>query len=472
MLIVLATSCASMRAESDPPLRLTVSLRDGSTIIGTPDSAKIKIAAEFGDVAIKMSSLREVQLDAKKNAKLLFRNGDSLSGTWDAKRITIASMIGSIDILLTNITRIGIAAVPAKCVGLPALSTNGSWRIAKMDAGARGWATATVLKDGTVLIAGGHAGRDDQTATCCIFDPSTETFRQTDSMHARRHLHSATLLNDGRVLVVGGYNASQQWLADADIYDPAIGQWTATRPVFKHGLLHSATPLHDGRIFLMGGSIGSQQISSSAEFFNPGTDKWTPSRQHFEPRSSHSATELENGQIIIAGGANATEPVTTVIRYDPVTDSILDTDNMPAARANHSAVLLPDQRIMFACGDSSSGTMIETTLGDLGTKTWRPGPEISVGSIYHAGIPIGNGNLVVLGGSSVAAYGAPLNRVESYDAQKNEWIAWPKMNRARCVCSATVVLPDGRIAVFGGDDGTTGMDTYEIYTPGKTKLAK
>jgi hypothetical protein len=65
------------------------------------------------------------------------------------------------------------------------------------------WLTATLLQDGTVLVAG-----TDYIATggSAVFDPSTETWQITGGLLQRpRQHHSAVLLNDGTVLIVGGY---------------------------------------------------------------------------------------------------------------------------------------------------------------------------------------------------------------------------------------------------------------------------
>jgi hypothetical protein len=73
--------------------------------------------------------------------------------------------------------------------------------------------TATLLPDGTVLIAGGET--EDCSPGGCIFSgtttstesyaPSTGTFVTVGDMTDRRGGHSATLLNDGTVLIAGGY---------------------------------------------------------------------------------------------------------------------------------------------------------------------------------------------------------------------------------------------------------------------------
>jgi hypothetical protein len=84
--------------------------------------------------------------------------------------------------------------------------------------------TAMLVLGGTVLVAGGANGVVDPfpLVTAERYDPVTGSWTATASMGLARSSYTATLLGDGTVLVAGGAGSSGV-LASAEVYDPGSG---------------------------------------------------------------------------------------------------------------------------------------------------------------------------------------------------------------------------------------------------------
>ena len=93
--------------------------------------------------------------------------------------------------------------------------------------------------DGRVLISGGW---DFKTlipfAATEFYDPVTNSWTATGSLHEARVFQGTTRLADGRVLAVGGIGPSNHYLTTAEIYDPATGAWTyAASPIVSRAII-------------------------------------------------------------------------------------------------------------------------------------------------------------------------------------------------------------------------------------------
>ena len=136
---------------------------------------------------------------------------------------------------------------------------SGSWSVTGAPRHGGCCPTATLLRDGRVLLAGvpaedGNTG----TAEAELYDPATGQWTETGSMHVARSESVASLLADGRVLVAGGVDPGKGYLgalASAELYDPATGQWTETGSMSTWRIYSKAISLADGRVLVLGGHI-------------------------------------------------------------------------------------------------------------------------------------------------------------------------------------------------------------------------
>ena len=71
----------------------------------------------------------------------------------------------------------------------------------------------------------GGAVSDTFLASAQIYDPATGAWKGIGNMTAARYAHTATLLPNGTVLVAGGANivSGIVYFASAEIYDPVAG---------------------------------------------------------------------------------------------------------------------------------------------------------------------------------------------------------------------------------------------------------
>jgi hypothetical protein len=89
----------------------------------------------------------------------------------------------------------------------------------------RFWHTATLLNTGLVLVAGGGESPQQTTGTLAsaeLYDPTAGSFTPTGSLNVARLYHTATLLNNGTVLVAGGGGLCGCILASDELYEPVF----------------------------------------------------------------------------------------------------------------------------------------------------------------------------------------------------------------------------------------------------------
>jgi hypothetical protein len=222
---------------------------------------------------------------------------------------------------------------------------------------ARAGHTATLLASGKVLLAGGSSGNDPYAGTSMaeLFDPATVVFAATGSMETARTNGTATLLKNGEVLVTGGEDASGNPVAKAELFDSNTGMFTPTGNMSVARAGHTATLLTSGEVLVTGGSS-----SSTAELFDPATGAFVITGSMESPRELHTATRRTDGKVLVTGGSSGKVDLSTAELFDPVMGIFTPAGNMEIERQAHTATLLMNGEILITGG---SNTDLFPTLG-------------------------------------------------------------------------------------------------------------
>jgi hypothetical protein len=167
--------------------------------------------------------------------------------------------------------------------------------------------TATLLEDGSVLVTGSLFDQSVPTyrPSAELYDPASGAFKPAGPMSAFRDNATATLLKDGRVLIVGGSNEGGTPLASAELYSPATNSFSPTGPGMACAY-QSATRLPNGLVLIAGGDgdtfIGDPAYRASAEVYDPASGRFSATGSMEIGRRAQTATLLRDGRVLIAGG--------------------------------------------------------------------------------------------------------------------------------------------------------------------------
>jgi len=283
----------------------------------------------------------------------------------------------------------------------------------------RAFHTATLLNNGSVLVAGGSVdGTENLLSSAELFNPDTRKFALTGSLTEPLASQTATLLLNGKVLIDGGDNGTDT-VADAELYDPATGMFSftgfmTTPRVFNTLTLLTQGPLK-GQVLVTGGLDDSDNTLNSAELYNPSTGKFTATGSMKAKRSQHTATLLLNGQVLIAGGIdNDGNSLSSTELFDPVCQTFSFARSMNTARGIHTANLLNNGNVLVAGG-------IDLIAG--------VGPVLSTGEVYVEGY-----------------FGRPFPMVQS-----------------RVDFTATTLLDDSVLLAGGSDNNNRVLSGTELY---------
>ena len=341
---------------------------------------------------------------------------------------------------------------------------------------ARESATATLLPNGRVLIAGGISGGTFFSSTE-LYDPTANTFAgsgSTATMNSARELAPATLLPNGKLLIAGGLGGAP--LSSTELYDPANNTFAAPGSTASMNIARgaaTATLLPNGKVLIAGGIQGLPL--KSTELYDPSNNAFAPPAATASMngvRQFATATLLPNGKVLIAGGGASAGPAAlrTTELYDPATNTFAAsgaTANMNVARLHATATLLPNGKVLIAGGQNSGIILSSTELYDPATNTFAaPGATAVMNAIRTSATAtlLPNGKVLIAGG---LGQGGRLTTTELYDPATNTFAApgsTASMNGGRQAATATL-LPNGKVLIAGGFSNSGDLSSTDLYTP-------
>jgi hypothetical protein len=326
--------------------------------------------------------------------------------------------------------------------------------------------SATRLKNGKVLIAGGDNGRSPMIAEAELYDPAKHTFIVTGAMKKPRGGHVATLLADGRVLMTGGMD-DLKIISAAEVYDPASGDFTALEPMHMKREKHTATLLNNGQVLIAGGYPGEAFPTAGTELYDPATGKFLQGPPMTVGRQNHTATLLPDGRVLLAGGIGNKAALSSAEIYDPKTGRFSAVGNMKAAREGHAATLLKNGQVLITGGSAGSLPAEKSAeLYDPATGRFTPIGDMEVAREGHQATLLPTGEVLVVGGSGLDPQHRYLASVEMYNPETKRFTVLGEMLLPRFGPTLTL-LDNGQVLVTGrfAAPGYFATSTAELYQP-------
>jgi hypothetical protein len=318
---------------------------------------------------------------------------------------------------------------------------------------------AVLLPDGRVLIVGGIERNGVIEPSAELFDPATLHFTGTGRPVTQHGWGvTATLLRNGKVLVAGGSRGcdSPCYTASAELYDPATGTFALTGKMTVPRAEARAVLLRAGEVLLVGGTPVTQSNPVlSAELYHPSTGTFSSlGTTHLSDATQ--ITLLNDGRALVVSGSGTD-------LYDPATRRFTSTGAMTVPRGKFGGVLLPDGRVLIAGGQAGGawGTRVTSTqIYDPRTGRFIPGPELNDDrfKLSKAVVSLKDGRVLIAGGAE---------QPEVYDPASGAFVPVGGAKLDGFLFSTATLLDDGRVLLAGGyaRPGGSGVNHAWLYQP-------
>jgi leucine-zipper-like transcriptional regulator 1 len=274
---------------------------------------------------------------------------------------------------------------------------------------------SVVFVDGKLLIYGGFDGNKHKNSLH-VLDLSKMTLLQTKTegpLPCGRNGHTATLYNS-QVYIIGGWNSSNS-ATTREIFTLHLKEfrWQKIEPIGEPMVacnMHSAN-LYGDRIYVFRGGDGTNYLND-LHCYDLSTNRWQsvlsvgrpPS-----PRANHSSAVFRD-HLFIFGGWNGVDRLNDLFAFDfsSLVWRLVEIQSpLPRARAGMTLNAVRKGLLLFGGSGTLSASYNDLFLFDVDSSCWtecRPEGSLPVPRAGHTLTETSNRELVLLGGSSGAAY--------------------------------------------------------------------
>lgn len=372
-----------------------------------------------------------------------------------------------------SLSMIVLATVLVLAMNTAVFAASGTWTFTGNLHTSRDGHTATLLPNGTVVVAGGELNNMAE-ASSEVYSQSTGSWSTVGSLNVARVNASAILLAQGTALVMGGCvaNCQTSTTATAEIYNPTSRTWSLTGNMLTGRAYFGAVMLPGGKILAVGGCTtfninGCANVTAKAEIYDPSTGKWSATGPMTVARGALTVTMLPNGKVLAAAGQNAAgDALASSELYNPATGKWTLTGKMNVARDEHTAVLLASGNVLAVGGEDINGiSTAKTELYNPATGKWTLTGNLNTSRIEHTATHLMNGNVLISGGKKVTlTTETVLSSAELYNPSTGVWTRTGGLHNARTGHTATL-LHSGMVIDASGSGATQDLISAELYTP-------
>ena len=378
----------------------------------------------------------------------------------------------------------GVAAV----VTLVGAACQGEWQVSNPSPVRN--AHVALLHTGKVLLVAGSGNNVDNfnagSFTTSLWDPQTDTF-QSVATPWDAFCAGHAFLPDGELLVAGGTTAypgpktnnANAGSSKAYVFNPTTSRYEARPDMAVPRWYPTVVELGSGNLFTVSGLDAAGLRTNTSQIFNGTTwsaNKAPPSQLSFMPM--YPALHLLKDGRLFYSGANVFGPGPALPGiWNFTTNAWQAVPGLTSVdrRDQGMSVLLPpaqDQKVMILGGghqDLPVNAVASTAIVDLNAAnpTYVAGPPMDASKMYVSAVILPDSTVFETGGASTTIHNGthPVYSAQIFDPKTSTWKKAASPTVPRVYHSSALLLPDGRVATFGGNPEDGFEMRIEIFKP-------